>query len=169
MAARQPLFPNVPLKPEEKITARGGDDLVLAGLLSGPGAKYVDHRFTDKDGRPVDEENPRTYGTNFVAKPIDRFTFLDALEEAMGTDSFVVRATEWDSRRRGPLDLYGSCHENTQWVVKVLLGRDPSTGKEVPRNTLPPHVVMDRLIKGLQEEGGSGLSLEKAPAVAGRR
>lgn len=169
MAARPPLFPNVPLRPEEKITARGGDDLVLAGLLSGPGAKYVDHRFTDKDSRPVDEDNPRTYGTNFVPKPIEKFTFLDALEEAMGTDSFVVRATEWDSRRRGPLDLYGSCHANTQWVVQVLLGKDPTTGKDVPRNIPPPHVVMDRHIKELQGEGGSGLSLEKTPVAAGRR
>jgi hypothetical protein len=162
MAARQPVFQNVPLKPEEKITARGGDDLFLAGLLSGPTAKYVDHRFTDKDGRTIDEELPRLYGTNFVAKPIDKFTFLDALEEALGTDTFLMRAGEWDNRRRGPLDLYGSLHDTAQWVVKTLLGRDPMTGKDWPRNAVPPHVILDRHIHELQESGASAVVLEKS-------
>jgi len=139
MAAREPLFPNVPLKPDEKITARGGDDVLLAALLTGPGAKYIDHRFTDKDGRKVDEDNPRVFGTNFVAKPIERFTFLDALEEAMGTDTFLEKAREYDARRFGPLALYANCHGNCQWVVKVLLGKDPLTGEDISRSTLMPH------------------------------
>ena len=164
------LWVNVRLAPEEKIMARGGDDLVYAARLTGPGARFVDHRFTDMDGRAVDEDNPRLYGTNFVAKPIDRFNLLDAMEEALGTDTYTDRAREWDLMRRGPRDLYGSLHDNAQHVIKMLLGKDPITGEDYPRTSETPHERLDRLSKGIQAEGRSALEvLEKSPSVKTRR
>jgi hypothetical protein len=137
------------MKPEEKIFARGGDDLLVAAMLSGPGAKNPDHRFTDLDGRRVDADNPRVYGTNFVAKQIDRFSLLDAMEEALGTDTFLDRCREYDARRKGPLELYANLHGNAQWVIKVLLGKDPVTGQEVPRRLATP---VDDIIKAMRED-----------------
>jgi len=157
--AKVDLWVNVKLSQDEKIMARSGKDLELAARMSGVGAKYPDHRFTDKDGRTVDEDNPRLYGTNFVAKPIDRFSFLDAMEEALGTDVYRERAHEYDLQRRSPMDLYGNLTSNIQHVIKVILGRDPQTGKDYPRDTPPPHVLLEQKIQETQVTGRSAIEL----------
>ncbi len=166
MAAAAPPFrpfPDVQLSPKEKVTARAGDDLIHAVKLSGPGAKYPDHRFTETDG--PDDESPRLFGTNFVPKPVERFTLLDALHEALGTAQWEALANESNLRRKGPLDLFGNLHANAQHVVCVYLGKDPRTGKDYPRTSKSPTQILEDTLKEVAAAGGSAMEL----AGAGKR
>ena len=141
------------LPARQKIKARDGDDLLLAYRLAGANPMFPDQRYT------YDEETGACFGTNFVRKGIQNFDLLDAMEEAMGTDSFFLRAQEYAQRRKLPTDLIGNLSDNVRWVITVLLGRDPITGVDVPRSSPTPHTVTEARIKELQLAGESASGL----------
>jgi len=133
----------------KKLTARLGDDLLFAYILSGVNPAHANPNYE------VPGREGASYGTNFVRRPIEKFNLLEAIEEAVGTDVFVMRSREHSLRRKDPFEMFGNLPDNVQWVVKVLLGLDPLTGELFHRSTPPPHVELQKEILRLQGEGVS--------------